>query len=798
MDQYRPMDFAVIQSPQEEKHFQADTEVIYIVLGSAEVQIMDRVYHLAKNDVLAVNSGLEHQVRGSGDSVVCRVNYSDGLLASLYGSAENIFFQCCSADDPKRSYLKLRQLFQELLREYLKQSGRNECMERALLYRILACLAGEFMDHEEKLQEGRAGEDSERLRKILRYISRNFTGSISLSDLAEKMYTSSSTLSRFFKKQTGIYFADYVNQVRLKHAVQGLLYSDDSITKIAVDSGFSNLSVFNRLFKEAYGMPPNEYRKQERAGHQPVEQVRGELKEKLEEEFSDRSGTEEKSETVIRSEVDPLESTDYRKVWKQTINVGSINTLLMANTQYHVLYLTENLGFRYVRLWNMFSAPMMITDGIHTENCSYDQLDIVLDFLVKNNIMPFLDFGVRPRTAVYNTSEYIFFGEESVEFQSRGAWEQAVDGFIRHIVSRYGLDRVSGWIFELSYDIRHKSQCYRDDNYNFFDAYRFLWHTVRELVPGAEVGGPMAITETPDVFVRNYLDFAREQNCLPDFVSILLFPYVSEEEENGLVYSATVADTFENDEVDRIRSVMEETGVNCRLYISEWNPTISSRNFLNDSCFRGSYFVKKIVELWGKADMVNVWMASDWVSNYFDVRGVANGGNGLLTKDTICKPAYYALQFLNSLGDRLLKKGSNYIVTKKEQGGYYILLFNYKMLKGECFLGGGRMDDPEQVRTIYENEEPVKVELTLRSMRADRYVIKRRTVSPREGSLLWEWEKFGYDDALTSPDVKYIRQICFPRITMKKQKTEEGSLKLSETVGPHELILIHVYEERHQ
>ena len=253
------------------------------------------------------------------------------------------------------------------------------------------------------------GRTAKRLRKILRYISRNFTGSISLSDLAEKMYTSSSTLSRFFKKQTGIYFADYVNQVRLRHAVQGLLYSDDSITKIAVDSGFSNLSVFNRLFKEAYGMPPNEYRKQERAGHQPVEQVRGELKEKLEEEFSDRSGTEEKSETVIRSEVDPLESTDYRKVWKQTINVGSINTLLMANTQYHVLYLTENLGFRYVRLWNMFSAQMMITDGIHTENCSYDQLDIVLDFLVKNNIMPFLDFGVRPRTAVYNTSEYIFF-----------------------------------------------------------------------------------------------------------------------------------------------------------------------------------------------------------------------------------------------------------------------------------------------------------------------------------------------------------------------------------------------------
>ena len=132
--------------------------------------------------------------------------------------------------------------------------------------------------------------------------------------------------------------------------------------------------------------------------------------------------------------------------------------------------------------------------------------------------------------------------------------------------------------------------------------------------------------------------------------------------------------------------MMARAGINSKVYVSEWNGTLSSRNYLNDSCHRGNYLINKLIEMWDQADMINVWMASDWVSNYFDVRGVANGGNGLLTKDTICKPVYFAMQFLNQLGGRLLAKGRNYIVTFNGQQEYYILGTNFRRLGEGYFL----------------------------------------------------------------------------------------------------------------
>ena len=799
MNRNEPMYYSVVQGLCEKRHFHTEMEVMYVVLGSVKVRIMDAEYELEKNDVLLVNSGVEHSVDSSGDAVLCTVVYTERLFDELFGDQEEIFFLCNSADrtgvdEPGgmgHSYEKIRGIFQEILLAYIRPEGENKCEERSLLYKLLACLTEKYRLSEESGQSGADAGENERLQQILRYVNQNFTGSISLAELAAKMYTSSSTLSRFFKKQTGIYFADYVSQVRMRYAMQGLMYSDDSITKIAVDSGFSNLSVFNRLFREMYGMPPTEYRKKHRPEQFRREELRGELVEKLREELAEP----EKEERIMHVKVDALESHPYQKVWNRVVNVGSANTLLMANTQYHVVYLAENLGFQYVRIWNIFSKQMMVTDGVHVGNYSYAQIDIVFDFLDQHGLIPFIDFGIRPWTAVKDADDFVFFGEECIAFQSREAWEAMVSDFIRHIVKRYGEEKAQKWIFEMAYDVRHNAQCYQAEDYSFFDTYQFLYRTVKDQIPKAEVGGPMAIPHFSDGLIRDFLKRCREQQCFPDFLSILLFPYITEEKDGEISYHRTADPSFEVAELRRIRSLMKEMDAETKLYVSEWNNTLSSRNYLNDSCFRASYFVRKLTEMWGLADMTAVWMASDWVSNYFDVGGVANGGNGLLTKDTICKPAYYALQFMNTLGECLVAKGENYLITRKEQKDYYILCFNYRPLKGDYYLDDRRMDDPRGIRRIYEGEEPVEIEIDLQSMRADRYVVRCRTVSPRDGSLLWEWKKFDFDNSLTSQEVRYIRQICFPRIHMKKQDTENGVLKIREKIGVHELVLIHIYEE---
>ena len=131
--------------------------------------------------------------------------------------------------------------------------------------------------------------------------------------------------------------------MRLKAALENLIYSDKNITKVAVDSGFSNLSVFNRLFKETYGMSPSDYRKmhtesgkaQKEAQEQVLLQVREQLQEQINEDYA-------RQDTItVHADIDVSAGEPYGKKWNKTINVGSINQLLMANIQYHVIYLAK-------------------------------------------------------------------------------------------------------------------------------------------------------------------------------------------------------------------------------------------------------------------------------------------------------------------------------------------------------------------------------------------------------------------------------------------------------------------------
>lgn len=800
------MTVQLFRDTEENMHFHPDMEVIYVIEGHADVTIREWGYQLGKNDVILVNSGMEHSLFCREHTILCTAWYTPGLAAELADS-DNLYFHCCSVTDSNPAYDSIRQTFRQLILNEMDEGRMSRCARQSLLYRLL----GELLEHFLVEEDGKKGirqiweengkkgirqisEEDIRMQKALQYISQNFQGNIGLSELAEQMHMSASTLSRLFKKKTGIYFADYVKQMRLRYACRELAFSNESITRIAIESGFTNLSGFNRAFRETYGAPPSEYRKREQKALAPADTGRRELNsrilEELRQEFAAEMPAGNQGITVY---ADKEVWEDYRKVWGCAVNVGAAASVLMANIQYHITFLAENLGFRYVRIWNLFSKQMKLTDGIHTGNYNFAKLDIVFDFLRKYHLYPFLDLGIKPETAVRTAVEVVYFEDESILFHSRKAWEETVRAFLHHAISRYGKEYVEQWIFETGYDPVHEKKYYESEDYDYFDTYQFLYQEVKELLPKAQVGGPEGITNFKPQRMEEFLKRCKESGCIPDFVSVLMFPYLTKEEENGISRLRISKEDFETEELKEVHAVMARTGINSKVYVSEWNGTLSSRNYLNDSCYRGSYLINKLIEMWGQADMINVWMASDWVSNYFDVRGVANGGNGLLTKDTICKPAYYALQFLNRLGGRLLAKGKNYIVTSGGQQEYFILGTNFRRLGEGYFLKQEKIEHPNELDDAFEDSNPLELKVILRGINPGRYVVKKRAVSQEEGSLLAEWGKFGYDNELGSSEVKYIRQLSVPRLSMKKIEVTGDEFQIEETLSAHEIILLHMY-----
>ncbi|MEH7111426.1 AraC family transcriptional regulator [Neobacillus niacini] len=93
------------------------------------------------------------------------------------------------------------------------------------------------------------------------YIEMHFSEDISMEEMAGKLHVHPSHLMRAFKKEKGITISHYRNMRRIKEAKELILFSNLSMTEIAIMVGFSNPQYFSRFFKEIEGITPVEFKK---------------------------------------------------------------------------------------------------------------------------------------------------------------------------------------------------------------------------------------------------------------------------------------------------------------------------------------------------------------------------------------------------------------------------------------------------------------------------------------------------------------------------------------------------------
>ena len=99
------------------------------------------------------------------------------------------------------------------------------------------------------------------LGKVYEYIVNNFKDPISLNDIASLVNMNASSFSRFFRRVNRKTFSRYLNEVRIGYACKVLLEQKHSITYVCYESGFNNISNFNRQFKKITHYSPTEYLK---------------------------------------------------------------------------------------------------------------------------------------------------------------------------------------------------------------------------------------------------------------------------------------------------------------------------------------------------------------------------------------------------------------------------------------------------------------------------------------------------------------------------------------------------------
>ena len=107
---------------------------------------------------------------------------------------------------------------------------------------------------------GKQQEYMEKFMYICEYINEHCTEDLSLDDMANLAGFSKYHFSRLFKQFTNVTFYKYLNQKRIALAEKQLSDINNSITDVAINSGFSSMSSFIRMFKQIKNCTPTEFR----------------------------------------------------------------------------------------------------------------------------------------------------------------------------------------------------------------------------------------------------------------------------------------------------------------------------------------------------------------------------------------------------------------------------------------------------------------------------------------------------------------------------------------------------------
>lgn len=167
--------------------------------------------------------------------------------------------QTISSFWPEETYNKVKSLIYQMHAEYVNQKPAWEFGIRILSELLIFTAIRTFPKREVPSQEPLS--DHLLFQKVITYIADNFCNPITLTDCAKICGFNATYFSKYFKKHMRITFQEYVKNSRIEHAKWLLLTSKASITEISEQCGFSNIRIFDKLFKQATGETASSFRK---------------------------------------------------------------------------------------------------------------------------------------------------------------------------------------------------------------------------------------------------------------------------------------------------------------------------------------------------------------------------------------------------------------------------------------------------------------------------------------------------------------------------------------------------------
>lgn len=746
--------------------------------------------HMLKaNDIIMIEPNTSTSLSSYSPNVVIGIQVDPSLFSDILKPGQRFF--CDSTQDIRKNYRQLSELILDLCHAYYKEDNRHQIL--SMLFCLADIMKQDFVQSSsDKLN---AGEQllAERIHIIQQYLQANYHQPVYLDMLADKMFLTPQYLSKFIKKHLGCTFSRYLANIRLEHAYRELIYTDSSITDIALNNGFPNAGAFHKAFRDSYGMSPSSYRNQYN---------RQEEKNSQKLQLADMNAIAlrtQPTETIHASLENPFSCP---KPWSDTVNIGPLTEAMKISFHDSFLEYRKYMPVKYVRFTGIFSEEIIYQDE-KTGEFNFTTLDEIFRFFQDTGVIPHIELSYKPSGILHDHQIPYYWERTSHQGKNFSYYQKLFRKLLHHCILHFGQSYVSKWRFEVWLKHGEKLTYPKnlDDYFEYYGTYRSI---VKELVPDCAVGGPGFNMCGYMKDFQNFIRQAAQRGVRFDFISLYGFIYETQNfafreipDSRGIIASnpGHIKDTFCGYRDWLLTTVYRDMPV----YLTEVGSIVSQKNFVKDTVFQATFLCHNMLQLIPHCP-VAAWLCFwDQEVESLISSGTYYSSSSLVGQDGIPKPSLYGYSFLARLGRNLVSSGDNYIMTCNSLNRFQLLFYHYTHFNNSFCLNSWEPIPMEQSYEVFHQEEENNIHFSCARFPAGRYKVVQYTLNRYYGSVLDKHLRTLENHNTTAQELlstlfnlkdeenMYFRQTSLPRQDIYYMNCTDV-LELDISLSPHEMV----------
>ncbi|HEK6536550.1 TPA: helix-turn-helix domain-containing protein [Staphylococcus aureus] len=686
----------------------------FVIKGEAHIYDENNMTQCNSGDIFIINHLDLYRFQLQQDGIICYIQFQMKYLADKFDDAHCLYFHLTDATTTKNIH-QLRNIMARLVSTHIRHNELSKLTEQQLVIQLLMHMI-HYVPRTYHSNQSILNDD--KVNQVCDYIELHFHEDLSLSELSEYVGWSESHLSKKFTESLGVGFQHFLNTTRIEHAKLDLTYTDETITDIALQNGFSSAASFARTFKHFTHQTPKQYR-----GDRPAIT---ENQQSAQHNYHDRELILLLNDYIeeMNHFIEDIEKMNYKEIafkptnqqlnqFNHIIQVGYLRNLL--NTQYQSQLLTCHHDFQVNEVLAYDVMPYIMkklnapfTYDAEISNIFYD-IDLCLDFLLDHN------FSLTMHLNQYDSRDYI------------DAFKVFIHHVALHVSHRKDLK------FNLYVTTLHTSLIEMID---YFKALFPNGGLYIHLDQATERHLPLLKRLEPHI---NHFVFDANSNDAVDFNKM-------NDDEFKTASQMIINKT------NYLIDLMHRHNLKRPLILLNWNTLTGDTFITNGEYFRGGIIIEQLLKLSTKVEGIGYWLNYDLhVSHCRNERDYMNSIE-LFHQYNGKRPVYFTALLFNKLTSNILYSDDTCIVTGTDSN-FQILLYDAKHFNPYLAL-----DNQMNMRATE------MIHLNINALEDGMYKIKHFTLDKENGALFNLWRKHHTIHGMDKDSIDYVNRMSFPKL----------------------------------